>query len=403
MAERARETLIESVAGAGAATASSLEDRGRGTPLIAVREYPNLDSVPADVTAFIDSVGGRYFCASAVWFRAVLATAGLAIDRPRVYVAASAAGVLAVLIVRERTNAGPLKMRVVSSPSRGMDAAIYAPLLDPEHGEPGLRAIVRSMVRGKPPVHVVRLECFDPESPDFATLVKLLREFHLRVETFADAFSTYSEDVHGLTIEQYLAVRAPEMQEFMSNQLGAFAATGRGRFEVVTGGRDLAPALVDYALIDLQSWKEQELFPDCLARVVDAAAKAGVLRLCMLYVDDRPAAAQIWIVSGGRATMWRSHFGRQFAVLALGAVVTYEAIRHILASERPSRLEFGPATDTGRQEWLSRRCQRINFIAFNLRTAKGWAALARHYLGISARSAVQRIRQRRDRLLGRTE
>src|SRR5262249_38934546 len=146
-------------------------------------------------------------------------------------------------------------------------------------------------------------ECLDAESRGYRALIDALRANRLRIETFPDPFSTYAEEVEGLTMKDYLARRSPEMQSFMRQQVEAFAQNPRGQFAVASGGRDLAPAIVDYALVDLQSWKEQEFFPDCLAAVQNSAARESVLRMALLYIDDRPAAAQTWIVSGGRATM----------------------------------------------------------------------------------------------------
>lgn len=401
MSEGARESLLEPVDSMGARV-SATDNRLATVAAITVQAYPDFDALPPSVAEFFAAAGERNFFMGAAWFRIVLRTAGSPIDRPRIYIASRAGKTLAALVVREREKAGPLKLRVISSPSRGLDAALYGPLLDPEQGEAGLRAIVESISRGPTPVHVVRLECFDPESRDYRLLVDALRACRLRVKTFPDGFRTYSEAFAEPTVAQYLADRSPEMRAFIQSQTLSFSEGGRGQFVVVTGGQDLGPALVDYALIDLQSWKEQEFFPDCVPQLAQSAARIGALRLVLLYIDGRPAAAQIWIVSGGRATMWRSHFARQFAALSIGTVITFEAIRYILETDRPRVVEFGPGTDTGRDQWLQRGCQRIGFVAFNLRTMKGWGAAIRHHLGLMARSTLQFVRERLGRLLDRS-
>jgi hypothetical protein len=114
-------------------------------------------------------------------------------------------------------------------------------------------------------------------------------------------------------------------------------------------------------------------------------------------------AAQIWIVSAGRATLWRSRFAKKSALLSVGAVVTFAMMRHILAADRPRALEFGPGDDAGRQQWLDGRHARIGLAVFNLGTAKGWGVAARHYGGGAAGAALRRARTLLRRLLPRSE
>jgi CelD/BcsL family acetyltransferase involved in cellulose biosynthesis len=391
MADGARKSGLEQAASAVAGIA---ERRGRvaAIPAIDVHVYPDLGALPEAVSAFLAKFAARSFFLSAEWFRIVSQTAGAAAEQPRLYAAQAGGRVLAVLIVRERRAAGPLKTRLVASPSRGLDAFIYGPLLDAgEEGEAGIRAILGAMLRAAPPVHIFRFECLDTRSTEYRLLLDALHARRMLIRTFADPFSTYWENVEGLTLDAYLERRTPEMREFIARQTGALAS--RARFELVTGGANLAPALIDYALIDLQSWKSQEPYPNCLAQLLDTVARRGMLRLGLLYVDDKPAAAQIWIVGAGRATMWRSRFARQFALLSVGTALTFEMIRHVLLTDKARILEFGPGDDPGRQEWLGERCERIGFTAFNTRSAKGLAVVARHFGGSLARAGVQRLRR----------
>ena len=51
------------------------------------------------------------------------------------------------------------------------------------------------------------------------------------------------------------------------------------------------------------SWKTPEPFPHFNAALMRQAAGQGALRLGVLWADGRPAAAQYWVVSQGRATV----------------------------------------------------------------------------------------------------
>ncbi len=398
-AERAPEAGWEDATGIVSPTASPRRVAPR--PAVDVRVYSTLDALSERAAEFLSAASRQSFFFSKEWFRIILDTAGLPVERARIYVAETAACVAAILIVREREHAGPLKTHVVTSPSRGLDAYLHGPLLDAEHGEAGLDAIVGEMLRAAPPVHVFRFECLDPQSRECQTLLAALRRRHLLVRTFDDTFVLYSEDVGGLTFDEYLLRRTPEMRDFLARQVDAVMGTGRGRFAFVAGGAEFAAALVDYWLVDLKSWKSPEPYPDCGAKLIATALRAGSVRLGLLYVDGEAAAAQIWIVSAGRATLWRARFKSKFAMLSVGAVATFEMIRHIMATDRPRVLEFGPGNDPGRREWLARRHERIGCTVFNLRTAKGLAVFARHGGGLLAAGLRQRLRDPVRRLLAR--
>src|SRR5579872_222614 len=222
---------------------------------MAVETYSDLDSLPETVASFLSAAGGSSFFASPAWYRIVLKTAGLPGDEPRLWVARQDGRAVAALFARERHGAGPIKTHVVTSPSRALDAFFYGPILDAEQGEDGLRAIIGAMLRGRPPVHVLRFEALDPHGREGKALLAALGGNGLLLQRFGDPFVFYREDVEGCTVEQYLKRRDPSMQAFLARQLAA--SQGKTRLEVVTGGNDFRWAVIDYALVDLQSWKPQ--------------------------------------------------------------------------------------------------------------------------------------------------
>ena len=396
MAERARETDGQSAA--AAQPSAGAKSVAPSAP-IRVQIHTSLDNLPAPVLDFFAAAGAGNFCFSLPWFRTILRTAGPRGDEPRLYVAERGGVPVAALAVRERKAAGRLKAHMLLGPSHGLYALIYAPLLAGEGGMAGLRAIVAAIVRAAPAFDVLRFDCLDRRSAEFAALAAAFRRHGLLVRSFRNFDNAY-EDVAGLTVEDYLARRSPRTRYFIGRHRRRLERSGRGRFALCQGGASLKAALVDYAIVDLLSWKAQEAYPDCVAELFDVAAAAGTLRLGLYYIDGEPAATQVWFVSAGRATLWRMHYARKFAALSVGNVLTLAMIRHLLHEDRVAELDFGAGEEAFKSKWLGGRRERAGLIVTNPWTSKGALASLWHMGGHAVAVPLRRLRRLGRRLIG---
>jgi CelD/BcsL family acetyltransferase involved in cellulose biosynthesis len=362
--------------------------------------YSQLDALPEPVVAFIDRAAQRSFFSGLPWFRALLQTVGRPGDEPRIYVAAWSERPVAVLVVRERRAAGRLKTRMLLGPSHWIYAQIYEPILDAELGEAGLRHIAATIARQSPRIDVLRFDGLPEGSPAYAALTTAFRKAGMIEQPFFN-FSNWHEDVAGLTVDRYLGRRSRQTRTLVQRTERRFARSGRGRFEVFTGGPEFNSALIDYALVELQSRKGQESYPGSVPAILSAAAAVGAARLGLYYVDELPAAAQAWIVCDGHATLLRRHFNKAFGKLSVGTALTVEMLRHMLARDNLSEIDFGAGGDAYTQKWASSQRVRGGLLVFNSRTPKGLIAALRHIGGHAALTLARRLRRLLRRLLGR--
>lgn len=359
---------------------------------MSVQNYTSFRSLPLSFRNFLESAGQRNFFASVPWFKTMIETASPEGDEISIYVAEQSREPTAALILRKRQDAGALRSRMLLSPSHGMYTSLYGPILNEKEGLSGLREIVAFIARENPPFDMLRFDSLDRGSSAFDELVDSFRANGMLVQPFFN-FHNWQEDVDGLSIDRYLAERSSQTRYLINRHVRRIEKSGRGRFEMVTGGPRLFSAMIDYELIDLQSWKSVEPYPSFIPKMVQAAAEAGVLRLGLLYVDSEPAAAQIWIVCGERATIFRLHYANKFAKLAVGTALTFEMFRCVLGHDRVKVIDFGRGDDDYKRKWLKDCHERWGLLVFNPRTIRGCVIAARHLGGHLLMTTARTLRR----------
>ncbi len=355
-----------------------------------VQIYPRLESLPEPVIAFIGEVERRSFFYGIPWYLSLYATACPDGDEPRIYVAERTGRPVAALIARERWRAGTFRTHMLLSVSHIMYTSDYGPILDPEEGLAGLGEIIAAIATASPGFDVLRFDSMDPNSPGFETMVAGFHGHGFLVQRFKN-FGNWYENVEGQTSDIYLTNRSSQTRYTIGRRVRSLARSGRGRYELVTGGPKLEQALADYERVAAQSWKDEEPWPDCVPSIVRMAAKAGTLRLGIYYIDGEPAAAQIWIVHGGRATIFRLGYAEKFGKLSVATALTWEIMRHVLDVDKPREIDFGRGDDDYKKKWLPRRREKWGMLVFNPSTAKGLISAAKNLIGHRVMMTLRQI------------
>ncbi len=323
------------------------------------------------------------FFASRLWF-SILIAHGLPAERTPLFAVCSAGGTpFAVLPLAGRAGASGLGS--LTDPY----TCEYRPLFAPGAAPAMAGALIGRLLRGPAPA---RLDALAAEAPGLDAFVAGLRDAGLAVLRF-DHFGNWHEKVAGRSFAEYLAARPGALRTTIRRKARrGEAAQG---FSLIGGGADLADGIAAFASVYARSWKEPEPFPGFQSALMRAAAASGLLRLGVLRLGGAVAAAQLWIVVGGRAMLLKLAHDESLAAASPGTVLTALMIERLLGQERILELDFGRGDDPYKRLWATGRRQRIGLVLADPRTARGIAEIGRSVVGGGRRRLLAALGQRR--------
>jgi hypothetical protein len=338
--------------------------------------FAGFSALPADAAALLAAAARTEFQLGAAWFGCVAAHA-LPPGAAPLWLLHREAGRAAVLLPLIRTADG--RLSGLAAPY----TCIFRPLVAEGTDAAALVRAGRAFGRACRGAGPLRLDALDPDWPGLPPLFSGFRRAGLLPLRFAH-FGNWHAEVAGLDWPAYLAGRPGELRETIRRRLARAERDPAIDFELVTSTTGLEAGIAAYEHVHAQSWKAAEPYPDFAAAFLRAAANAGVLRLGVLRLRERPVAAQYWTVGGGTARVEKLAHDETEKKISPGTVLTALMVRHLLEREQVAALDFGRGDDAYKAGWTGRRRRRIGVLLCPPWHPAGLSAIARHLLGQAA-------------------
>lgn len=290
----------------------------------------------------------------------------------------------------------------------GYQTHLFGPLV--REDDPNFYEILRCLaqrVRGERPTwEMIDFAALDRDSRTFHALVRALGSVGLVVRTYQH-FGNVFEVTDGQDYTAYIASRPPwarrqlmryERKERQLKKSGAYRAN------FITDEEGLDQALQDFAAVFEASWKEPDYHPDFLPTCIRAAAKAGALRLLVIYLGNEPVATQLVFLAKQRATFYRTAYHPDHARNSVGAIVKLRMIQHLLDQDHAKELDLGRDREVYKKNFALKERFRCGILAFNCTTIGGLCGLTeqmvfelRDWSGRASRSLLARLQRLRER------
>lgn len=356
-------------------------DSGDPSPIAQVTRYERPEQIPATFDALFAAAEERSFDCGRDWFANFVATV-IDPDGDPTFLAAEADGhSLAILPLRlGKTGFGALNAASLSN----YYTSLYAPLLAEGAGEREIALLLADLKAHYPKLSQLRFAPMDSQAPSSAALRQGLQ---------LSGYCTFSYFCFG---NWYLPVTG-SWDETRSGFKGSVRSTVRrmgkkftaeaGRLEIITEPGDLETAIGEFQQVYAASWKVPEPHPGFMPGFIRMLAQSGQLRLGIAWLDGRAIAAQIWVVHGRKASIYKLAHNERHTEFSPGTLLTAYLMEHVIERDGVLEVDYLIGDDAYKQSWMTHRRERWGIVAYNPRTITGLVGL----LAECARRVAKRL------------
>ena len=228
---------------------------------------------------------------------------------------------------------------------------------------------------------VLRLQPLDADSAWLAALQDELQSVGYWTDRFFCFGNWFQAVPHG-GFGVYWSQRPSALRNSVERGRRRLNGVGAWHIDIQTGeSASLDRALDAYQLVYSRSWKQPEPCPAFMPGLVRTAATEGWLRLGVLWLGEQPLAAQVWLVHGDKANIYKLAYVKGQERFSPGSVLTAALMEHVMEVDRVREVDYLSGDDVYKRDWMAQRRERVGLVAFDRYHWRAWIAGARHFLG----------------------
>lgn len=252
-------------------------------------------------------------------------------------------------------------------------------------------AVARAVQRDRAGA-VLLLQPIAEDAPWASALTVALRARGYAVDRFQCFGNWFLPVIHGAAVD-YLASRPPALRNSIARGQRRLARAGHSLHIQCGAGAGLDEAIAAYEAVYRRSWKQPEPQAAFMPGLMRMAASRGWLRLGVLHIGGQAVAAQVWLVKGGKANIYKLAYVQGFERFSPGSVLTAALMAHVIDVDRVQEVDYLTGDDAYKRDWMSHRRVRLALVAFDLHRTRGIAAAARHFGGRALKRLITRGRR----------
>ena len=378
--------------------ASDVAQAGGRSQTRGVAVYAALSALPPHCATLFTPAGKTSLFYTMPWYRNFIQSVLAANERLRIYAVCTepnqpAARAL-LLMSYQDGGTGLARTRIL----RGLAnyyTSLFGPLLgeDASDAQGTLDTLAAAIAHDEIRWDEIDLHPLPADAPFFPGLIKAFRKAGFLTHAYF-CFGNWYLQVRGRSYAEYFESMPSQLKSTIVRKTKQFEKYANSKIVIFRDEAGLEQALRAYEQIYSASWKIPEPYPEFIRGLCRTCAGAGWLRLGVAYIDDQPAAAQIWIVNDGTANIYKLAYDERFARFSLGTILTAHLMQHVIDVDKVSIVDYLTGDDAYKRDWMSDRRERWGIVAFNPRTPRGAFAAMRHLCARAAKRVINAISRR---------
>lgn len=186
---------------------------------------------------------------------------------------------------------------------------------------------------------------------------------------FAQSDNWYTKQL--VSIEEYLRARPSQLKNTIKRRIKKLDRENDWNIEYATDVESFQALFQDYKDIYQNSWKGNEYSYAFIESVCLSALTRNQLRLAVLYIDGKPAAAQIWFVVNKRASIFKLAYDPCYQSLSVGSILTMDLFTTVIEQDAVVEVEYGTGNEPYKKDWVDQLRQRVIIDIYNEHTLRG--------------------------------
>lgn len=195
------------------------------------------------------------------------------------------------------------------------------------------------------------------------------------------AFGNWYLECEGMSFDDYFRTRGSSTRTRVRSKRRQLEKRFRLEMSVICDKAELEPAIRHYNAVYALSWKEPEPYPKFMPGLIRLSAAQGSLRLGLMFLDGRAVAAQVWLVVGGVAHIYKLAYDPEFSEYSVGTLLTMKLFEHVLDVDHVHCIDYLSGDDEYKSRWMSHRRERQGLEIINHRSIRGGALALRRFVG----------------------
>jgi len=226
---------------------------------------------------------------------------------------------------------------------------------------------------------IIDLRPLDAESIFFRDMLAALAAAGYWSDSYL-CFGNWYLNVPSNSFRDYFATRSSRLRNNIQRGQRKLDKAGPWQLSIhKETGASLDSAIADFIAVYERSWKQPEPYPNFIGSLCRMATAQGWLRLGVLSLQDRPIAAQLWLVRRKKAAIYKLAYDQAESRFSPGSILTAALMEHVIEQDGVEEVDYLTGDDDYKKDWMSHRRERRGIIAFDPRTMRGLLSGARHF------------------------